>query len=257
MSNRPGRQHDDIARPDHPTEDDLSAYLNGDIVEPRRLAQLQAHIESCAVCQEALAELKAVVWLLRRSENPIPSRSFRLDPSMVSGRAVRVDPWIIRVQPTLRRLTAIAAVLLLFVIVADVLAHQSPSGESPSTTREMTAAMGASTAVSSSGAAAMSAAASTSTAAASSAESAVSGGVSAGSAASDAKVAPTETALTAEAAPAAAQSQPQAGPLPPATSAPSPRVTDWRLAEFAVGVVVIWLLFVTVALPRLWHPREP
>jgi hypothetical protein len=254
MTDRPNNQDADVAGSVHPSEDELSAYLNADIADLDDLQRLQAHLETCASCREHLAELRAVVWLLRGVGNPVPSRSFRLDPSMVGAPVARIDPWIVRIQPALRRLTAIAAVFLLFLVVADVLAHQNANQGSVSSSAAIPAATSASGSTSAMSVAAPSI--SESSSAGSAAQPAASTPAAAAGMASDAAKAVQPGTPAATAATPAVTS----GALPPAPPTPSAITNSgtsyWRLVELAAGVVVIWLLFLTVALPRLMRQRE-
>jgi hypothetical protein len=275
----------------HPSDDELSAYLNQDLADLAARQRLEAHLESCADCRERLTELRAVVRLLRGLENPVPTRSFRLDPSHVPTRLpepepLRIDPWIVRVQPALRRLTAIAAVLLVMLVTADVLTHRDSSENG---TREVSALSSASQAnsstdVTSAGSsefaaqstpaaavvppatAASGGETSSSGAAVAAATSASSGGqavstsVSAASAADAVKSGEATAASTSAAA--VALQQTEASGQPPSSAAPAPSSSShggrsiWRLVELAVGVVVIWLLLLTIVLPRMLRQRR-
>lgn len=253
MTDRPNNQDASAAGSMHPSEDELSAYINGDITDLDELQRLEAHLETCARCREALSELRTVVWLLNRTESPIPSRSFRLDPSLVVAPATLVEPWIVRIQPALRRLTAIAAVLLVFLVVADVLVHQNGGETATRSDGATTETSAASAALAPAATAASSQAGTTSAGdnaqpAAATAASAFSS--AAGSVTKSAPGTPVATAAV------GAISQPQPTLPPPSNPAPSARPSYWRLLELAVGVVVIWLLFLTVALPRLVRQRE-
>jgi hypothetical protein len=288
MTDRPNNQDVGITESGHPSDDELSAYLNHDIADLAARQQLEAHLESCAECRDRLAELRTVVRLLRGFDHPVPQRSFRLDPSMVSPplpESARIDPWIVRVQPALRRLTAIAAVLLVVLVTADVLTHRDSSENGARETSSLSAASQAndSTSVMSVGAAesvAESTAAAAQVPAAAAASS--SGGGSSGS--SGGAEAPTtsgavegsaaqSTASSSESTSASSASDaarpgeeivPEASAaaviIQPTEAAPTSDVAAqggrsyWRLVELTVGVVVIWLLFLTVVLPRL--PRQ-
>ena len=256
MPDRPNNQDADTTGSGHLSEDELSEYISGDISDLDDLRRLQAHLETCSSCRERLSELRAVVWLLRGAENPVPSRSFRLDSSMVSAPVVRIDPWIVRVQPALRRLTAIAAAFLLFLVVADVLAHQN--AHQVGTRSEAFSAATQST----SGSAAMSAAApalSVATNGSSDAHPASATPVSGVAAAAvDAATTEAGTPVTsAGEAPVATSGQQEVTLSPPPSAVKSSSTSYWRLVELAVGVVVTWLLFLTFALPKLVHQREP
>jgi hypothetical protein len=290
MTDRPNNQDGGITEPAHPSDDELSAYLNRDNADLAARQRLEAHLENCAECRDRLAELRTVVRLLRGFEHPVPKRSFRLDPSMVPAplplpEPLRIDPWIVRVQPALRRLTAIAAVLLVLLVTADILTHRNSSDNG---SREVSALSSASratdgTSVMSAGAA-ESASKSTAAAAQVPAATAASGGGSSSSGSSaeapvtssaatsassegtsvsgsSAADATSNEAVTPEASAAAlAVQQTEASGQPTAEAAQAPNATThgsrsyWRLVELGVGVVVIWLLFLTIVLPRL--PRQ-
>ncbi len=299
MTDRPNNQDAGITEPMHPSDDELSAYLNRDSADLAVRRRLEAHLDSCAECRERLAELGAVVRLLHGLGSPVPKRSFRLDPSMVSAlplpepEPLRIDPWIVRVQPTLRRLTAIAAVLLVLLVTADVLTHHNASDNgsrevsalsSASQARDSTSVMSAGGAEAASKSTAAAAQVPVTTAAATAASSSgggssISGGsgeapvtssIASGEAASTSVAASsaTDAAGSSEAVTPAASAaaltvqQTEASGQPPAGAAPvSNRSTHggrsyWRLVELFVGVVVIWLLFLTIVLPRLPHRRR-
>lgn len=294
MTDRPNNQDAGITEPAHPSDDELSAYLNRDMADLAARQRLEAHLETCADCRERLAELRAVVQLLRGFQHPVPKRSFRLDSSMVSVplpspelEPVRIDPWIVRVQPALRRLTAIAAVLLVVLVTADVLTHRNSSdngsrevsalsskSQASDSTSVMSAGAGKSAPQSTSAAAQVPAATAASSSggesssAGSSAEAPVTSSAASGQAASEsvsgssaADAARSSEGITPEASAAAmalqqteASGQSPADAVPASNSSTHGGLSFWRLVEFAVGVVVIWLLFLTFVLPRL--PRQ-
>ncbi len=249
MTSQPSQHDGEREDAGHLTVDDLSAFINGDLEEEDR-SWVAAHLDECAECREWLSELRSVVRLLRHVEAPAPSRSFKLTPEMVKPRLVEVEPWIIRVQPALRRLTAIAAALLLILVVADGLAHSGSSNGSKSADVSFSTS-----AVTSSGGASQSlAVAPAATAAATSAarDTASSASVeSQSNASTGAAATPTGATIS------AGSGAPPQSEQPVATGKSDQAHTSyWRLAELAAGVVVVWLLFVTVALPRLHARRE-
>lgn len=255
MTSGPSTRDSDETRQVHLTDDELSAYLNGDFDESETATRIEAHLDTCDECRERFAGTRSVVSLLNNLETPVRPRSFKIDPSMLGPKPVQIDPWIVRVQPAMRRLTAIAAALLIMVVVADALTHRGSGGSSqPSqqafTTAEKQTTGSASLAVPSVATAAAAVQGSGSVEAATAAATSV--------ARSAVAVAPASTAATATPGetlkPSANQPQSQSleAPTQVATSGPS----YWRLAELAVGVVVVWLLFLTVALPRLQSRRD-
>ncbi len=243
MTSRPSHDDGDMGRPVHPSDDELSAFINGDTTEQLEIERLQAHLNDCTECRERLADLQAVVSLLNRIDTPAPRRSFTLDPSMVGSIPVPGEPWIIRFQPAMRRVTAIAAVLLLILVVADVLSHQgSVGGSQPSSLSVATTSQTSSAgpAISAAGSSARDSSATT---------------VSGASAFSAPKTAVTGTPVPPESQQqAVAQTHAESAALPGSAASSGP--SYWRLIESAVGVVVVWLLFLTVALPRLHLRRK-
>jgi hypothetical protein len=300
MTDRPNNQDAGITEPMHPSDDELSAYLNRDSADLAVRRRLEAHLDSCAECRERLAELGAVVRLLHGLESPVPKRSFRLDPSMVSApprpepEPLRIDPWIVRVQPSLRRLTAIAAVLLVLLVTADVLTHHNASdngsrevsalssasqahdstsvmsaggaesaskstaaaAQVPVTTTAATAAASSGGGSSSSGSSAEAPVTIGAATSASSAGTSISGSSAADTATSTEAVTPQATAAALAVQQTAASGQPPTAAAPTSNSSTHGGRSYWRLVELFVGVVVIWLLFLTIVLPRLPHRRR-
>lgn len=222
--------------------------------------------------------------MLERAPFPTPVR-----PAEPEAGA---EVWYLRFQPALRWATAVAAVALVLLFGADLLAHQMGTGGS---TAGNTTARGFTTSGSSSsasGAAESSASTVTSSSAGSSAQgsgagvppsaatpASNAGGVrplargaastpAAGSAQGAGRTASPEaepatstansSAPTAAATPTAqALAASHRGPMTPTSSAGggSSGWTGWRLAELALALLVAWLLFVSVALPRLRRTR--
>ncbi len=239
MTTRPSRRDGDLERPVHLTDDELSAYINGEVTNPAARQQFETHLENCSECRGRLNGARVVVSLLNQAETPTPPRSFKLDPSMVRPVIVPAESWIIRVQPAMRRLTAIAAALLLVLVMADALANHSNAGVT-STARDASTSVQAS-----GGGAAQPLAVSGSSSTESSAEAATPEAPNSAQSVAGASV-EDQNKATDSGPPALIASAPQ-------RSSPS----YWRLSEFAVGVVVIWLLFLSVAFPRLQERRQP
>lgn len=256
MTSGPSQRDDDETRQDHLSDDQLSAYLNGDFAESEAATRIRAHLNSCGECRERFAEIRSVVSLLNRLETPVQPRSFKIDPSMLGPKPVQFDPWIVRVQPVMRRLTAIAAALLFMLVMADALAHRGSNGSpQPSqqafTSAEQRSSSAASLAAPNAATAAAAARDSSALEAATAAATSVAG--------SAAVVAPASaavgTATPAETLQPAAN-QPRSQSVEAPTEVATSGTSYWRLAELAVGVVVVWLLFLTVALPRLNRRRD-
>ncbi|HVX31308.1 MAG TPA: zf-HC2 domain-containing protein [Nitrolancea sp.] len=286
MTDRPNNQEAGITEPVHPSDDELSAYLNRDVADLAARQRLEAHLETCAACRERLGELHTVVRLLGELENPVPKRSFRLDPSQIPAvrpapEPVRIDPWIVRIQPSLRRLTAIAAVLLVVLVTADVLTHRESSqngsrevaalsaesqatdstsvmsagaAESIEKSTAAAAQVPAATAASSSGGASgagSSAEAPASTAASGGSSTTTSGSTAADAARTNEAETPAATAAALALQQTESSGQPPSETAPTSTSSTTGGHSYWRLVELAVGVVVIWLLVLTIVLPRM------
>jgi hypothetical protein len=126
MAEQPPTTEERVSDGGHLDDDLLSAYLNADAHDPAERQRIEAHLAGCERCRRALAGLRVVVSQLQALPSPAPSRSFRLTPAMVPLRVVVPDPWFIRFQPGLRRLTAVAALLLVMVVSADLVSHEIP-----------------------------------------------------------------------------------------------------------------------------------
>ena len=74
----------------HPTENELSAFLDEELGKARSLA-LAAHFETCATCRSTLEDLRAVHSLVSRLPNPGASRSFTLTAE-VAGASTGARP---------------------------------------------------------------------------------------------------------------------------------------------------------------------
>lgn len=77
----------------HPDVTDLADLLEGDLLTPERAAQLQAHVASCADCNELLAALRVVPATL--ADLPAvalpPSTALRLDAVLRAESARRAE----------------------------------------------------------------------------------------------------------------------------------------------------------------------
>lgn len=253
MTIRPSRRHGDLERPVHLSEDELSAYINGEVTG-QPLQRFEMHLDGCVECRERLNGTRTVVSLLHQAATPALPRSFKLDPGMVLPVAVPSESWVARAQPVMRRLTAIAAALLLVLVMADALANHSSGGAVKSTARDVT--------TSSQGASGAMAQSASTSSAANVAGAAVARATSAAALTAPSTSTPAQAPAQSFAGASSTAEQNSAGtttvapenaPAEPQRSGPS----YWRLSEFAVGVVVIWLLFMSVALPRLGQRRLP
>lgn len=87
--------------------DDLSAYLDG-ALSPAGRALVQGHLDGCAACRAAAAELAATARLI--SALPLPAPSRRLIPTLAPGFA-----WL---RPT-RSLSAVLSGVFILVFMAS------------------------------------------------------------------------------------------------------------------------------------------
>ncbi|TMC58178.1 MAG: hypothetical protein E6J21_13300, partial [Chloroflexota bacterium] len=108
-------------RDQHLTTEQLSAFLDRQL-SPREQAEYNAHLESCQLCQGALASLRQSVVLLRAMPQPSVPRSFTLpagvtylqEPAVHQGGPIRTLPqrsWPYYMQRSLRAMSTIAAVI--------------------------------------------------------------------------------------------------------------------------------------------------
>ena len=110
---------DMLIRPKHQRiKDNLSAYIDGEL-SSRQAAQIERHIEECGECRRQLDSLRQTVHLLKQIPAlPVP-RSFLLPASATEGR--REFKARTRVYHALQGATALAALLLAFVVAGDFL----------------------------------------------------------------------------------------------------------------------------------------
>lgn len=106
----------------------LSPYLDGRLT-PVQGRRLEEHLATCDRCQRQLAELRATVELLRSLPQEEVPRSFVLTPAMVP--AVAPTPPAYRMVPAG---AAVAAVLLAFLLAADVSGLLQGGGTATGTT---------------------------------------------------------------------------------------------------------------------------
>ena len=95
---------------------DLSAYLD-DMLSERARRRLEAHLHSCEVCRQELAELRVTVEALGSLPMAEAPRSFTLAAAPVAE--VRPRPAARRLEFGLRLATATAAFALALVMIGD------------------------------------------------------------------------------------------------------------------------------------------
>lgn len=91
------------------------AALEGGFLSPRREQRLRHHLEGCPDCRRYLYEVRAVRSLLKNASSPPPPRQLLLSPERV--RRSRPVLW----YPVFRTATAVIAVLVLFLFLAEPL----------------------------------------------------------------------------------------------------------------------------------------
>ncbi len=122
----------------HLSDETLSEFASGRLIEPERLAALH-HAETCAHCRQALRDYSALTSLLGALPAPRPKRNFQLSEEQARSRSRFGGrfPSLMLSLPVLRVATLAVAMLLLIVAGADRLTR--PGGHSAN--REQSAAM--------------------------------------------------------------------------------------------------------------------
>lgn len=116
----------------HPIRDvDLSAYVDGQLEPPAR-DRLEAHIETCTPCREALAELRALRSALQELPPATAPRSFALREADVRAEA---KPSLTPARPPalLGGLASVALVAFVALVGVDVLGQPSTRGDADAT----------------------------------------------------------------------------------------------------------------------------
>ena len=116
----------------HPIRDvDLSAYVDGQLEPPAR-DRLEAHIETCTPCREALAELRALRSALRELPPATAPRSFALREADVRGEP---KPSLMPARPPalLGGLASVALVAFVALVGVDVLGQPPTRGDADAT----------------------------------------------------------------------------------------------------------------------------
>ncbi|MCH7838168.1 MAG: zf-HC2 domain-containing protein, partial [Chloroflexi bacterium] len=116
----------------HPIRDvDLSAYVDGQLEPPAR-DRLEAHIETCTPCREALAELRALRSALQELPPATAPRSFALREADVRAEA---KPSLTPARPPalLGGLASVALVAFVALVGVDVLGQPSAQRDADAT----------------------------------------------------------------------------------------------------------------------------
>lgn len=136
-----------------PATFDADGHVNAELLaswvdDPEEREQLpveqrqavEAHLAGCVVCQTTLAELETIVMALAALPQLATPRSFALTPEQVAvqpanlretaGRPVVLTesrPWYARQLAALRWATAVAAILFVMVVSADIVSRNPAS----------------------------------------------------------------------------------------------------------------------------------
>lgn len=263
-------------RDDHPTPEALAAFLDASAFDPADRAAIERHLPGCAACSAVLAELRALVTALADLPEPAVPRSFALTRAMLEQRDLphaldtrrpvdleRVARWRRRQIAAVRYATAVAAVLFVLVLGADLLTTTSFSGGGDADVSSLPETSGQTFA--------------TDTPVGDEGERSA---APAQSEAAPAEPQPTEASIAAAAAPTATPPGGEAVPTPAtaedtlaiqATEQPTeqdqPQVetkaandverdaggrrSGWRTLEFGLALLLAWLLAALVILPRI------
>ena len=115
----------------HPVGDkELNAYIDGELAAAAR-SRVEAHMESCAACRQAVGELRAVSRALQALPGARAPRSFALreaDVAPLPGRAQQAG-WLAGATPLLGGVATVA-VLVFFVLVGVDVSDRSSGGDS-------------------------------------------------------------------------------------------------------------------------------
>ncbi|RPI81909.1 MAG: hypothetical protein EHM41_19665 [Chloroflexi bacterium] len=110
----------------------LSAYLDGQL-DARRKAKLESRLQNETELNKMLEELSRTRTLLRSAPKLKAPRSFKLKPEMVAKRQARP------VYPVFQFASAMAMILLVFVLLGDYLVLRQPMAASEETSMAMQA----------------------------------------------------------------------------------------------------------------------
>lgn len=112
----------------HPIGDEeLNAYIDGELDAAAR-ARVEAHLESCAACREAVDELRTVSQALQALPRAQAPRSFALREADVEPMPARQAGWLAGATPLLGGVATVAF-LAFFVLVGVDVADRSSGGD--------------------------------------------------------------------------------------------------------------------------------
>jgi len=101
-------------------EESLSVYIDGEL-SPSEKRRVEEHLKECRSCSESLTTLRQTVALLKELPVVPAPRSFAVRPAVVRPKPVRTPS--ARGYGLLRGATALATLLLVLLIGADVALH--------------------------------------------------------------------------------------------------------------------------------------
>jgi anti-sigma factor RsiW len=108
-------------RPGHPSDEELSAHLDGMLANGDG-QRVEAHLAGCPLCEEQLAELRAVKTLFQDLPNAAAPRSFALTPAQTTRPSAVAPRQGAGSRPRAFAFApAVAMTLLLAVVGADLL----------------------------------------------------------------------------------------------------------------------------------------
>jgi hypothetical protein len=129
---------DRAAHNSHVSDEHLSLFIDGRLDDSQNEARVARHLDECDHCRERADELRTVSVLLARLPEPAIPRSFRLSEADLPRPVAPVisGPWFVRFQPAIRSAAAIAAVLLLTVIGANLVLDSTTARDEVATMME-------------------------------------------------------------------------------------------------------------------------
>ena len=144
----------------HLTTARLSAYIDGQLSSEEQ-TQTEAHVQTCAVCQQQLAELRQTVALLHALPQPPLPRSFVLptaEPALAASRSTRparplapITPlprrtgWPVYVMGATRVVSTLAALVGIIFLLSGLFGTVIPNGSTTSSGGSITSGGASST----------------------------------------------------------------------------------------------------------------
>ncbi len=142
----------------HLTTARLSAYIDGQL-SPEEQMQTEAHLQTCVVCQQQLAELRQTVALLHALPQPPVPRSFVLptaEPAVAASHSSNTVRPLAPITPLLRRrgwptyvagavraVSTLAALVGIVFLLSGLFGTVIPNGSTTSSGGSITSGSGA------------------------------------------------------------------------------------------------------------------